>query len=149
MHGLWKISSMGEETGIQSATGTILHFLFLPFFSPVSLGLDSGRPNTQKRRLGTEFGEKPSSSSSRSKKLGSQCSERGNASVFSRSASIRRATVTVVAMGLAAQKLEGGVLSLWSEEPWSWDGQANCYFSSSSSHHSPGCRGNCTKRVAE
>lgn len=99
---------MGEETGIQSATGTILHFLFLPFFSPVSLGLDSGRPNTQKRRLGTEFGEKPSSSSSRSKKLGSQCSERGNASVFSRSASIRRATVTVVAMGLAAQKLEGG-----------------------------------------
>ena len=62
----------------------------------------------------TEFGEKPSSSGSRSTKVGSQCSEGGETLLSFLSASSRRAAATVAAVGACCTKTwKEGSLSLW------------------------------------
>ena len=99
----------------------LLHFLFFSFYSPVSLSLDLGRPNTQKRRLGTdrvwreafEFRFKEYESGF------PMFRGRGNASVFSLCQQQEGRSDCSGGGGLLHKNLEGGEPFSLIGEPWS------------------------------
>ena len=93
-------------------------FFFL--FSLQYPSLDLGWSNTQKWRLAqTQFWKKPSSSGSRSKTVGSRCSEGGETLVFSLCRCQGGHSDCAGNGGLLHENLEEGNLSLWSEGLWS------------------------------